>query len=348
MSRICAEERGYEMSLRCHVMACCSLLWMLPSGLLAQSTEGCNSFEVQASVMMMDGRMVQGIAPEGFTAQMNGRAAAIQRASADESPRRILIVLDTGRMDPAQQTILDAVLSRILLDSRAGDSFALLATRGPALEVPFGKPGRDLHARAVEQRALKEGPKSKQGPLESVIKGTQWFDGGQAGDAILLLTSEVEQSDDMDYGKLLKVLRSRNIRLFTFLAGRFVSGAIYTVMMPGNPGSAVPEVSSSIDTSNVRSLTWEAGGVFFHEDTRHPWRKYELKDDRLEELRRAGWQMYGAIAALYTIQVRTEQNRRKGRIHLDLVSAVRKEAPRARLYYPREVSCQEDRPANKK
>src|SRR5208282_4351445 len=81
----------------------------------------------------------RGLPREAFTARNGNRPVLIRSAAADWRPRRVIFVAESsGRMASAARQIEAAVITDILARSRAEDSFALLISGDPGVELRFG------------------------------------------------------------------------------------------------------------------------------------------------------------------------------------------------------------------
>lgn len=312
----------------------------------SSSAQSCATVQVPVVLTTPDSTLVRDVRAEGFVVKINDKPVQVEAASYDSAPRRILVVLDTSHhMKKQNWTILSGVAEEILQRADARDSFALLTARGPRVEVKFGGPRAALLQKLkalAEARGRKES--SQSGTLDAALEGAEWFGPAQPGDSILLLAEDVEKNNKADYDSVARQLLQRQIRLFTFLAGRFVAGHFVTSSVSQFyspvPSARLYDPVSGIDYTNIAGTSYSTGGYFMLEDTAHPLREYKLTPERLKELKHRGWQMYGAIVYTYFIRLRLPSERKKHELQVALTDSVKQNTPKILPFYPRELYCQ--------
>ncbi len=206
------------------------------------------------------------------------------------------------------------------------------------MEVRLGEPREKL---AAALRQLPEPAKSEsgeQGALDAVMGAIGWFEKPLPGDAIVLMASEIENNKHAKYATVAKALADHHIRLFSFLLGPMLAGTVYTDIGINYRGHLSSSSTPVANQENLSALTWNSGGYMVVENAKVPWKEYKLTDAHLDELRREGWQMYGAVAEFYRVLVVPPA--RSGHHEewtLELAESIRKRVPQAKVLYPREL-----------
>jgi hypothetical protein len=96
--------------------------------------------EIPVNVVLPDAAIVRKLRPEQFTANIKNQPAPIAWVIPDNSPRRIVFVVETAKSNSqAVRRIQAAIVAEIVASARPQDSFALLTAHGARREVRFGE-----------------------------------------------------------------------------------------------------------------------------------------------------------------------------------------------------------------
>lgn len=295
--------------------------------------------EVDANVVLPDGRLIRGLQREDLAAHVKRETVRINSIIRETGPRRILFMLDTGSDLPRDAKKAEAeVASYIVAQAPVEDSFALITARGQSTEVRFGESREQLSVVLTQVPELAKSGSSEQGMLDALMRAMDWFGNALPGDAIVLMASEIEDNRHAKYSAAAKALADHHIRLFSFLLGPMAAGTVYTDIGINYRGHLSSSSTVVANQENLSALTWNSGGYMLVENAKLPWKEYKLTDAHLDELRHEGWQMYGAVAQSYRVQVvlRAPSIPREGWT-LDLSESARKRVPQAKVLYPREL-----------
>jgi hypothetical protein len=128
---------------------------------VAQSPPAC-VLEIPVGVMTSEGALVRGLQASSFAVEETKVPAVVSDAVYDSEPRRIVFVLDrSSHLGEPATKIITAVLERILLNARPGDSFGLVfAGYEP---VAIGKP--EVVLAGFREMLAGRVPHSKKGSL---------------------------------------------------------------------------------------------------------------------------------------------------------------------------------------
>ncbi len=310
------------------------ILLALPIVCATASAEGPSCVvNVPVNVVLPNNALVRGLDGHSFVARNKSAPLTVQSFSVDRGPRRIAFVLETGKSIPrAARKIGTSVISGILSNARAEDSFALLTAHGPRKELRFGT-SRVTVQNSLEQLAIPpEGRNQIGGVLDAVLEAVGWFQQPQPGDAIVLITMGIESPSRTSYGKVRDALAEGGIRLFGFQLGPIIGG-YYRARLTAEPGGVlVPIVDIDPNEENLFALGGGAGGFVFVESAAgDPRREYKPTEERLHLLSKSGGQIYKAVIEYYRLRLETP----KRGLVLDLADPVRKQFRQAEVIYPR-------------
>jgi hypothetical protein len=331
-------------------------LLLLPAAASAQ--ESSCTLELSALVKLPNASLVQRLGVDGFAASSKKGPVRIESVETDHGPRRILFVVENGKDVPAPARKIEAaILSEILSNARAEDSFALLTTKELRKEIRFDT-GMEALQVAVKEIETSVPDKSKEAAvLDTVLQAIDWFQPCRAGDAIFVLTMGMESSHPTRYSKVWEALGNAHIRLFgvqlgeaeffvkthgpVSVIGMSTPGQLSADIIPGGPvtidmsqnGRVVTEIATvprEVILENLFSLSRGTGGFAGLVNLQgEPWKKYKLTDDRLRAIRYIGLQEYKAMEEYYRIRIQ----RPPQRLFLDLAPAIRQQVPEARVIY---------------
>jgi hypothetical protein len=287
---------------------------------------------IPVNVVLPNWGLVRHLSADGLVARNKKDPIPILSLTTDSGPRRIVFVLENGRpMPAAARKIESEVVSDILSNARAEDSFALLTARGPREKIGFGATHDALKATAEELGNPSQRKSDGDGVLDALLEATTWFQQPQAGDSIILMTMGLESHHKVRYAKVRTAVADGRIRVFILLLGQFVVGfdSSGVAFAADGPPRFTEDVLPNLE--NVLALGICSGGAVAQEKTDDPMRRYTLTDHRLRRLKNVGEQMYKAITECYL----AELNCPSRNLVIDLADPIRKRLPKAMILYPR-------------
>ncbi len=288
------------------------------------------------NVVMPDAALLLNIPQDAFIAHRGKDVLAIRSVDANNSPRRIVFVVENGKSVNAAARKLEAsILSSVVTNGRPVDSFALLTAIGPRMDVPFGAPRETLLSAIGEASSPIKAKDQSKSVLDAVLEASGWLQPPQPGDSIILLTMGLKP-DETSYGRLGNVLTTAGIRLFAFQLGRFYAGTYHTgvAFAPAPGGMLLPTATVDPNSETIFNLAVETGGFSLLENTEGaPQRKYQLTDERLQDVTQRGGQLYKGITDYYRIRLVSPPEG----FAIDLSDSVRKRFPNAQIAYPRKL-----------
>jgi hypothetical protein len=274
-----------------------------------------------------DGSLLNDMIAQDLTVRVNERVAEIESLTYGASPRRILFVVDTSRKLPSDARLAEArILEKILSSPRKEDSFGLITAGEIQREVHFAGDAAALLPVVKEIREVgKQKASQPLGVLDAMDRAIDRFGKPQPGDALIVLAWDIEHNNfKANYRSMEKALYEHRVRAFAFLFGPY----LYNVL-----GSRLTPPSESLLTLAVNS-----GGTAIQESADHPQREYQLTNQASSRLQKAAWQMYGAIAQMYTLRLRLDAADQRGSLELQLAKELRESAIRPLLLYPHEIT----------
>lgn len=288
-------------------------------------------------------RKVQvGELPESaFIAHGKENPVSVRSATIDRGPHRIIFVAENGKQMPeAARRIEAAVISDIVSNARAEDSFALLTSRGPPVEVRLG-PGRDTIRTVAEQ--LRNPPASKsegQGVLDTVLEATTWFQPPKPGDAIVLCALGLDSKHRVGFHEVLAAVAAGHVRVFGFEFAKVSQPDMQLTFPRLDSLFSIPE-SGFGNIDHLFALTAASGGWADQEDTEQRYQnqlvgghlkqvKYQLTQERLSGLQADAESMYKAISDYYLLEIKSTDQQ----VAVGLTPSVLRQLPWVTLNYP--------------
>lgn len=248
--------------------------------------------------------LVDELTTDAFVAHDDRGPVHIPSVVTYSGPHRIMFVVENyKKMPEGARKIESAVITGILSKARPEDSFALLTTRGPRVEIPFGSSRDTLHA-AAKTLALPppRGP-GGEGVLDAVLEATTWFQPPQPGDSIFVMTAGLLQDTlHARPSKVRAALAAGRIRLF----GLQFDGYDYRMVQ----------------------LTGDSGGW-----ATWPGFTREKLDDRVMDFVHDGEEMYMEATEHYLLQFDSFG----ARLTIGLAPATQSQHPWAEVQYPRSL-----------
>lgn len=295
-------------------------------------------------IVNRDGRLLRNLKTDQFTAEFkHGPSPKILSATEDSGPRRILLVLETGSRVPTKILSVEAsVVSDVLSEARAQDSFALLTARGPKKELRFGVP-REAVLEATKDLISQNQAAPGVGVLDTLLEGTSWFSEPKPGDSVLLLTLGFDSEHKADYREVQRELASRQVRLFSIQFAPGVMGTVggTKITRSGGVTWVQPEIldftSVPLATANgqtVGVMSWTSGGYALEENMLgDPQHDYEITAKDVEAVKTAASRMQSAIEQYYHVYL----DRPGKELSFGLALDVQKKVPGAQAIYPRQA-----------
>jgi hypothetical protein len=291
-----------------------------------------------ANVVVPDGRLIRDLNASHFVAQGKHEPVKVVAATEDRGPRRILLVLETGRDVPERVRAAEySIVADMLSEARPEDSFDLLTTRGPNKEVGFGQ-SRDAILVAVKE--LETNTDSKHhgnGVLDALMAAARWFDEPKIGDAILLMSMGLESEHHASFKQVRKELTDRQVRVFSLLFAPRMLGEIYGPLVRLSAAGRPQLLSNPAVFANREdesSLSWGSGGYSVQVDIVGDGQREErLTDDKLEALITAASRMQSAITEYYRLTL----NPSLVQVTLGLASDLKNKVPNAVVVYPTQL-----------
>src|SRR5579864_391179 len=256
--------------VRTRVFFLISTLLSLAFSATAQQA-ACTAADVPVSVIKVNGDPVEGLAAADFMAQLKKQSLAIQSATYDGGPRRILLVLDeTRELSAEAHKAAIEFATAIISSAQPQDSLALLTARGAEGAVKFGadRPAL-LHALNENRDAQARG--KQLGVMDAVAEGITWFGQPQMGDSIVLIAMDLEGNHNTNFKNVARLLEEHRIRLFGVALGHLeLTNQTSSVQMTGRQGMGYVDPGMPMwgqtGDANFLPLTVNSGGYIVPED----------------------------------------------------------------------------------
>ena len=294
-------------------------LLSLKMPLIAQSSCGVN---LPVGLVARDGSLLNGLTVKDLDVHLHRKKLPIEKITYDTDPRRVLLILDTSRRLPVDVRKAEIALAQhVLSKSRPSDSFALITARGASRQIRFEQ-GNDAVRKAVDELAVDTKEDKKSGSLlDAIMDSSGWFGAPKTGDAILLMSDQLQhqsagvpESSHSSFRTVVDTLARHGIRVFAMQFGPILlNSATYAPEDETIPGLAVGSGGYAL----VDSTEWYGG--------------YTLTSTRIEGLRRQVFQLYGAIAQFYILELHAPMPLQHQQWKLDLAPDLRQNS---RALYP--------------
>jgi hypothetical protein len=289
-----------------------------------------NSCTVSLPVALVDhrGNLLGGATAKDLTVQWHKQTLPIESLTYNTAPRRLLFVADTGRHLPAEVRKMEyALMSYLLHEARPGDTFALLTARGTSRQIHFDD-GKDSVSKAVQDLSSDGKEEKKAGPmLDTILEGLTWFGTPQPGDAILLMTDQLVpyDTDSQFRGGYAIDVRPLNEKSKTTFKKLTESLAAHRTRVFGVQFSGIlldPNTYQAGD-ENLLGLSIGSGG-YVVVDAMTPFGGYQLTSARIDDLQKKVYQLSGAIAEFYLVQLKAPADADRQQWKIELASDLRK------------------------
>jgi len=299
----------------------------------------CTPVSVEANVILPDGRLIRGLQRDGLVAESKAGSVHIESVTRDIGPRRILFVLDGGR-DLSRDAIKaqTEIVSYIVQGANTPDTFAFTVARGNHATVRFDEGRENLLAALPRLEDSANSPSDNEGSLDAVMEAVDWFGAAQPGDAVVLMSLDIEKNKHATYPQIARILSDRHIRLFGLALGPINVGTVYSEIGGDYRGRPIAHSDVVFNDQTLSGLSWNSGGYLLVENTKMPWKEYKLTDARLEELKNEASQLYGVISEFYRVAIVPPPHAKEHEYwKLDLSESLRKRVPQAKVLYPRDL-----------
>jgi hypothetical protein len=300
----------------------------------------CKSAVVPAIITFRDGKPVPGVDAKSLKAKVGRKSAEVMAAGLDSSPRRVMLVVDTGReMNKDAWKVAMAMSNTIVNNARPVDSFALLTYGGAKEAMPFGATSdavREKLAALDANRPAIEGKGQEMGVYDAVSEALAMLGQPQFGDAILLFAANLGEKGHADVRKLEQSLLARATRLIALsLTQRPLPGVRDTVLTY----TPKDEIATGLSTDQLRGLALETGGLFYLENTQPAESEYKLTDSHLKDLMKEGMQMYIVAVRVYRVEVAAPATARLESLELEPKDELRKQGSQILILHPSQVAA---------
>jgi hypothetical protein len=298
--------------------------------------------EVPVGVISAGGETFHGLAAQDF---LSSKGFVVKSAAFDSGPRRVLLVVDTGKkLSPNAHQAATELVNALVAASRPEDSLALITARGPGGEVKFGEDRASIAGALASPEA--DPARSKEGVLDALLEGIEWFSGSQPGDAVVLIAADLDGNHKANSKSAAKALADHHLRMFGLALGPVVaSSTVATKMVTSSVSQglayATPltgqQVMQEGDT-NYFPLVTNSGGLLLAVSTTADRGSYNLSDPKVQEqVRHKAHQVFGMITTFYRAQVESQKLSHPQGWTLDVNESKRKGQPSMFLLYPHEL-----------
>jgi hypothetical protein len=313
------------------------LAGMSSSGLAQQA---CSAVEVPVGVINAGGESFRGLTAQDF---ITSKGTIVKSIAYDNGPRRVLFVVDTSSKLSSNTHTAVAELVRSLIDaSRPEDSLALITARGPGSAVKFGEDRAGL-VRAL----LPEGgaDHKKEGVLDAMMEGIEWFSGQQPGDAIVLIAADLDGNHKANAKTVAKAAADHHLRVFGLALGPVitqstVAGGSMTSTTSQGLAYAKPATGDVLvqqGDEHFFPLVTNGGGLLLAVVNGSMDQSFNMSEPRMQEqVRYKAKQLYGMITVFYRAQIESPPSHHQDWV-LDVNESVRKHLPAMFVLYPREL-----------
>jgi hypothetical protein len=321
-----------------------SVFLVLSSFSLAQQA-ACKTVEVPISVISMSGDIFRGLAAEDFIGRVQKKPVAIKALTYDDGPRRVLLVVDTNKKLSSDSRKAEAEMVQVLLASaRPEDTFAIMFARGPGVDVKF------TADRSVITQALNQSGDAKHGKepgvLDTVMTAIESFGAAQAGDAIVVIASDLQGNHKTTAKQVARAMEGSHIRMFGLALGpvqtrNSVAGGSMTSTTSQGLAWTTPLVGDVVYNTGDEyffPLTANSGGLVLGAMNMDSRRNYSIADPRvLQEVRQKARSVSKMISAYYRMQIEPPQLAHPEGWSLEMNEEIRKHSQPMFVLYPREL-----------
>jgi hypothetical protein len=303
--------------------------------------QACSAVEVPVGVINAGGETFRGLSAQDFIA---AKGTTVKSLTYDNGPRRVLFVVDTSSKLSSNTHAAAAELVKTLIESsRPEDSLALITARGAGGSVRFGEDRAGL-VRALIPEAGSD--HKKQGVLDAMMEGIDWFSAPQPGDAIVLIAADLGGNHKANPKTVAKAAADHHLRVFGLALGPVITtstvaggsmtsttsqGLAYTKPLTG-------EVLLQEGDEHFFPLVVNSGGLVLAVVNASLDKSNNMSEPRVQEqVRYKAKQLFAMISVFYRAQVESPTLSHQQDWTLDVNEKVRKSGPAMFLLYPREL-----------
>jgi len=292
---------------------------------------------LSANVVVPDGRLVRDLSASQFVAECRHKPVKVMAATQDSGKRRILLILETGPDVPEKVRRAEySIVADVLAEARPEDSFGLLTAGGPEKKVAFGQSHDAILAAAKELETNTDSKARGNGVLDAIMAGAGWFDEPGLGDAILLMSTGLQNEHHASFKQVRKELADRQVRIFSLLFAPRMLGTITgpTIGFSQGRTELIFDQTYLPNKEDEDSLSWGSGGYSMQVDIVGGGQHDQgVTDQKLEALKTAASRMQSAMTEYYRVTVDSYP----GQITLRLASDLKNKVPNAVVIYPTQL-----------
>ena len=297
--------------------------------------------EVPVGIVNGNGESFHGLSAEEFSGRAGKASVTIKGMSFDSGPRRIVLVVDTGKKLSRETRMAEQTLVQTILNAaRPQDNFAMVTARGPQHVVKFGEEHSAFIEALPEDTEAKHG--KEQGVLDAVIQGINLFGEPKPGDSLVVIAADLGGNRTTNAKKIATALEEHHIRMFGLALGRVstknvaVSGQTTTAWGLAQSQSGVGDFIYDTGDEDFYPLTRDSGGLVLSVMNYDPRMTYSMKDPKFQaRIKQQSLVLYNMIAGYYRVELETA---RDGEWNFEPSAEVRKAVPNMFLLYPHKLT----------
>jgi hypothetical protein len=303
--------------------------------------QACSAVEVPVGVINAGGETFRGLSAQDFIAS---KGTTVKSLTYDNGPRRVLFVVDTSPKLSSNTHAAAAELVKTLIESsRPEDSLALITARGPGGAVKFGEDRAGLVRALIPEAGTDH---KKQGVLDAMMEGIEWFSAPQPGDAIVLIAADLDGNHKANPKTVAKAAADHHLRLFGLALGPVitqstVAGGSMTSTTSQGLALTKPmtgEVLVQEGDEHFFPLVVNSGGLVLAVVNASLDKSNNMSEPRVQEqVRYKAKQLFAMISVFYRAQVESPALSHHPDWTLEVNEKVRKSTPAMFLLYPREL-----------
>ena len=191
-----------------------ALFFLQSSESFSQETAA-GSCDVPVVVTGFNNELVRNLAPSDFSVRLGDVPRAVDNASIDESPKRIVLILDASRDVPEDEWKLETEMAASFVGhARPKDQFALLVISAEGTAASFLSPddvaGR-LHKLADSRPAATD---ANERIYDTLLAAAKRLEPPQFGDAIFLFGHHEDFGSTATPGHVLELIQRNELRFY--------------------------------------------------------------------------------------------------------------------------------------
>lgn len=291
---------------------------------------------IPVTVTVSDGRAVTPLTSAAFEARVHGRPASITALDQDDTPKRIVLVLDASRNVNAEAWKMETSLASFLANgvpSRVSLALVVLNSDAPALDFTTSR--ETLRSTLADLASIRPAnAREGENIYQALVSDLRLFGTRQFGDAMFAFLGGSDDSGRIDAGEIRRRFIEQGVRVFGFVLGQRALSGFY-MLKPGGSGPA--EIPWDPDTDEIGGIAAATGGLLAVENTRMPSVTYHLSDERLKQLQTTTYRLYTHIVTPYRIQISANALTKPENLSIELSKATQTQVPNARILFPRQL-----------